>query len=300
MKQFFYKLIYSPNINFVLRNLTKYIFFFLPRKYKLPPSGEIKIKLETGNLKMKTNQTNYLTYCIFWDGYKKFEYTPIFEKLVKKVNSFYDVGSNIGYYSLIAAKINPNIKVKAFEPALGPLHFLKENVELNHLKNIKVESIALADKTGEIEFYEVQSHKYTYIKYNLAGEGNAGSKTSSDMFVKNVVKSITIDEYLNKNPDDKVELMKMDTEGTEHYILKNAHNLLSNHKPVIICETLFDTIEKDLEAILKPYGYEFYNHVGDGLVKVDSIIRKTDNEVRNCFFVHPSKIELIKEFILSK
>ncbi len=297
MKQLFYKIIYSGFINSVLTNFIKTCLPFLPRSLKLPPSGQITVKLENSNLIMKTNQTNYLTYRVFWEGYKNFEYTPIFEKLIKKTNCFYDIGANIGYYSLLGAKLNPNIKIKAFEPALGPLHFLKENVAVNDLKNIKVEAIALADKNGEIDFYEVKSNKYSYIKYNLAGEGNAGSQTDPSHFVKNTVKAITTDDYLKLNPNDKVDLVKMDTEGTEHYILMKADVLLSQHQPIIICETLFNTIETELENILKPYGYEFYNHVGTGLQKVETITRKVDNEVRNCFFVHPSKKHLIEEFI---
>lgn len=297
MKQLLYKIIYSGFINSILTNFIKHVLPFLPRGLKLPPSGEISFKVENGFIKMRTNQTNYLTYCVFWNGYKNFEYTPIFEKLVKKTNTFYDVGANIGYYSLLAAKINPNMKVKSFEPSTGPLHYLRENVAVNNFKNITVEPVALADKNGEIDFYEEKSPKYTYIKYNLAGEGNAGSKTSPERFNKNTVKAITFDDYLKQHPNDKVELMKMDTEGTEHYILKKAHVLLSEHKPLIICETLFNTIEKDLEEILKPYGYEFYNHIETGLQKVDSIKRTTDNGVKNCFFVHPSKKYLIEEFI---
>ncbi len=89
----------------------------------------------------------------------------------------------------------------------------------------------------------------------------------------------------------------MDTEGTEHLILEHSHSVLEKFKPIIICETLFDTIESDLEIIFRKYGYEFYNHTENGLEKVDSIIRKEDNGVRNCFFVHPSKFSQIKEFV---
>lgn len=297
MKQLFYRLIYSSALNPLLVNFIKYVLPFAPRSLKFPPSGRITFRTASGPITMNTNQTNYLTSCVFWDGYTNFEYTPIFEKLAKKVHSFYDVGANIGYYSLLAAKTNPSIRITAFEPALGPLHYLKRNVETNHFGNIKIEDIALADKNGTIDFFEVSSKKYTYLKYNLAGEGNAGSKTSPDMFVKNTVRAITMDDYLQKHPGDKVELMKMDTEGTEHYILQKAHTLLSEHRPVIICETLFNMVEKDLEEILKPYGYEFYNHIGDHLVKTDSIKRTADNGVRNCFFVHPSKFDLIREFV---
>ncbi|MBK9283738.1 MAG: FkbM family methyltransferase [Sphingobacteriaceae bacterium] len=299
MKQFLYRLIYSDLINPILTGLVKHLFPFLPKSFKIPPSGKIKINLSNGKiLYLKTNQTNFGTSLIYWNGYKNFEYTPIFEKLAATSNCFYDIGANIGYFSLLASKINPKIKIKSFEPALGPLHYLQENIQLNNLNNIKVESIALSNQVGSIDFYEVKSYKYTYLKYNLAGEGNAGSKTDSRMFVKNSVKCVTADDYLKQNPEDKVDLVKMDTEGTEHFILQKSDILLSKFKPIIICETLFNEIEGKLEDILLPYGYEFYNHVNDGLVPVKTLRREKDNGVRNCFFVHPSKKELIQEFII--
>jgi len=298
MKQLFFRIIYSPAVNFCLRNITKYLFFWLPRSYKLPPSGTIRIHLEGKTIKMKTNQTNYLTYCAFWEGAENFEYTSVFIKLIKKVNSFYDIGTNIGFYSLLAARLNPAIQVRSFEPARGPLHFLKENVKLNKLTNISVEPIALADKEGEIDFYEVRSQKYNFVEYNLAGEGNAGSKTGSDMFVKSTVKCTTLDAYNADHASEQVDLMKMDTEGTEHYILAKAGEVLNRTKPIVICETLFNAIEPELETIFRSYGYEFFNHYPEGLKKTNSIKRTTDNGVRNCFFVHPSKYELIKEFVV--
>ena len=72
---------------------------------------------------------------------------------------------------------------------------------------------------------------------------------------------------------------------------------LRNMKPIIICETLFNSIEPKLDAIMRSYGYNFYNHTESGLKKVDTIIREADNGVRNCFFVHPEKEHLVLEFI---
>ena len=82
----------------------------------------------------------------------------------------------------------------------------------------------------------------------------------------------------------------MDTEGTEHFfILENAKLVLNQMKPIVICETLFETIEQDLEQIMQSFGYEFYNHTSNGLVQALSIVREKDDGVRNCFFVHPEK-----------
>lgn len=299
MKQLIYQVIYHKDVNKVLRSINKIMSSILPDKLKLPPSGIIEITNTEGRIiKIKTNQTNYVTKLIFWEGYLNFEYTKIFIRLIKKVNIFYDIGANIGYYSLLAGMENKSVKVIGFEPATGPLFYFRENISINNFKNIKAEALALSHKKGEITFYEIKSKKYKYLKHNLAGENNAGSKTTKRNFVPNVVKTTTLDQYVTDAGENKIDLIKIDTEGTEHLILENATSVLDQMKPIIICETLFSTIEVELEQIFKAHNYEFYNHTGNSLTKVESIIREEDDGVRNCFFVHPSKYHLIEEFVI--
>ena len=83
---------------------------------------------------------------------------------------------------------------------------------------------------------------------------------------------------------DTVDLIKLDTEGTEHLILRGAEELLHRHQPILICETLFNVIEGDLERIMKQYNYRFFNYMDGRLYETDTLIRKADNGVRDCFF----------------
>jgi FkbM family methyltransferase len=298
MSQLLYKIIYQPHLNILFRNFNKLLYPLLPNKVRLPPSGIITIKNQAGKkLKIQTNQTNYLTQLIYWEGYENFEYTKLFLELIKRVKGFYDVGANIGYYSLLAAVENPQVKITAFEPAKGPLHYLKANVNLNNFNQIKVESLALSQNEGDITFHEVKSKKYPYLEYNLAGTGSEEELNKGEAFEVNVVKATTLDSYFKNNPGP-LDLIKIDTEGTEHLILESAETVLSEVKPIIICETLFLSNEEQLEYIFKKHGYGFYNHYPDGLRKTDTIIRTLDNGVRNCFFVHPSKIAWIKDFVV--
>jgi FkbM family methyltransferase len=270
MIQTFYRIIYNRRINYVLRNINRILLPLLPWKIKIPPSGVMKLKCTTGRvLKIKTNQTNYLTYLIFWQGgFHRFEYTDIFIRLI------------------------------GFEPATGPLFFFRENVRINAFTNIKVESIALSHKDGEIEFYEIKNNKYKYLEHNLGGESNTGSKTTGRNFVRNKARTSTLDNYVRFAGGGNVDLIKMDTEGTENLILESSDFVLKEMKPIIICETLFNTIEPELERIMSSYGYEFYNHIPDGLQKTGSIRRKEDDGISNCFFVHPDKYHLIEEFVI--
>lgn len=293
-----YKLIYHPKINFIIRHVNyicKDLFF---NKIKIPPSGIINLKTDSGKIKIATNQTSYLTQLLFWNGYKKFEYSEIFENLSKSINTFLDIGSNIGYYSLLAAKSNPKVKAYAFEPALGPKHFLEKNIHLNDFKNnIKVIDLALSNTVGEIDFYEVKSKKYKYLKYDLAGEGNAGTKTTSRNFIKNTVEATTLENFVSENNIKNIDLIKIDTEGTEIDILNSGKEVIKQFKPIVICETLYNTIENELDNFFKELDYSFFNHTPKGLEKVSTIKRDFDNGIRNCFFVPKSRMHLISEFV---
>lgn len=296
--QLFYKIIYQKHINYILRNLN-FLLKSFTKNIRIPPSGIIKLKTDSGMLKIATNQTSYLTQLLFWNGYKKFEYSDIFEKLSKDINSFLDIGSNIGYYSVLAVKSNPNITVYAFEPALGPKHFLKKNIALNNFKdNITPIEIALSNRTGEIDFYEVENLKYRYLNFNLAGEGNAGTKTTSRNFIKNSVKSITLESFIKQEGLKNLDLIKIDTEGTEIDILSSGKEIIEHLRPIVICETLFDTIEDELDRFFNDLGYLFYNHTKEGLVQIGTIKRSYDNGIRNCFFVPECKQNLISNYIV--
>ncbi|KJD31531.1 hypothetical protein PK35_14065 [Tamlana nanhaiensis] len=295
--QIIYQLIYQKQINYVLRNVNYFLQNLLPDKIKIPPSGTLNLKTDSGLIKIATNQTSYLTQILFWKGYKQFEYSDIFEGLSKKATCFLDIGSNIGYYSLLAAKANPTIKIFAFEPALGPKYFLNKNIILNNFNSsITPINLALSDSSGTIDFYEVKSIKYKYLKYDLAGEGNAGTKTTSRNFIKNTVKATTLTNFTKNYNLDKIDLIKMDTEGTEISILKASKETIVKHQPIVICETLYNTIEAELDAFFTAIDYDFYNHTVKGLKKVNTIKRTYDDGVRNCFFVPKSKTGLIEAY----
>lgn len=289
-----YKIIYHPFINPALLWLNKGLSAFTA--FQLPPSGIINIKAGTAKLKLATNQTSYVNKVLYWKGADSFEYTPVFLDLIKKCNVFFDIGANSGYYSVLAAKINPEITVHSFEPSSGPLHFLIRNREINQLQDqITINSIALSNETGEATFYEVVNSKYPYVKYNLGGVGSLQADVLKN---PTIVKTETLDHFVEQNAIRNIDLIKIDTEGTEDLILRGAEQTIKSHKPIIICETLFNKIEKELEEIMRSHDYHFFNHKNGKIYEVKTIIRDRDDGVRDCFFIPSSKIHLIRFALL--
>lgn len=293
-----YLLIYNRYANFFLRWVNKALSPLLPDSVKIPPSGTITVDTGQTGFKLSTNQTSYLTQRLFWHGMSSFEYSTLFTVLIKKVDTFVDAGANIGYYSLLACAENRNIRVFSFEPAEGAFTYLGKNVALNRMNDrITAEKLALGDSGGELTFQEIENDKYRFTSHVLSGESHASTKVTPRKTRSYRVEATTLDAYCDRHQVGAVDLIKIDTEGSESSILTGAEGVISRHRPVIICEILFDFREKQIESILKRHGYEFYFFRDQALVKKDTIIRSADDGVRDCFFVHPDNSFMIEEFI---
>ncbi|MGD1701216.1 FkbM family methyltransferase [Dapis sp. BLCC M229] len=69
-------------------------------------------------------------------------------------DSFIDIGAHIGYYSILAAKIvGSQGKVFAFEPELSNYQKILENINLNHLNNIKLFNLAVGSETKQTQIF---------------------------------------------------------------------------------------------------------------------------------------------------
>ena len=60
--------------------------------------------------------------------------------------SFWDVGANIGYYSLLISSLLPDSKIIAFEPFTKNINLLIHTINFNRIKNITVVSKAVPNK----------------------------------------------------------------------------------------------------------------------------------------------------------
>jgi FkbM family methyltransferase len=293
-----YKIIYTPFINLILRSLNKTFSFAFP-KIKIPPSGVISLKLKDGDkIKFCTNQTDPVGQNIFWKGVYGYEYVDIFEDIISHCKGFLDIGSNAGLYSMIAAKKSKDIRVVAFDPTNASAHYFRNNIAVNGFEsNINFFQLAISDVKGEISFYEVRNKKYPFLKHNLGGAASAVNKPKEYKEIK--VPSTPLEDCLKENnlEDLQIDFVKIDAEGVEPQIIQGMDSVIKTHKPIIVCEILFNDIEKELENEFSKYDYLFFGHKGKKLIQLDSIIRKEDDGIRNCFFVPREKVDMMNDYI---
>lgn len=297
-----FSIIYNKYINTLLRTFLKPFSKLIPVKYKFPINGVFTIKGKNiPPFKVATNPTSWFSKKIFWDDVEGFEYNSvrIFKEVVKTSGVFFDIGSNIGYYSLLASSIkNKNIVVYAFEPMPSAFGYLTENVEINEFHNIKPQLLALSNSNGEATFYSILNEKFKDFP-QLTGDGGLSKVQSGNRTKVNFdVKIMTLDGFVAQHLGNlKIDLIKLDTEANEHHVLTGSHKVLSEHRPIIQCEILKNQIESELETILKHYDYLYYRATDEGLKLVDAFTNNTTQFV-DYYLVPKEKKHIVETFIV--
>ncbi len=137
-----------------------------------------------------------------------------------------DCGGHIGSFSLWAKHINPSSRVFVMEPVVDNLSLLKQNLELNRHSDVTVIPFALYGQSGHF-----------YI--NLDGRPfDAGQVVSSRPISGKYfeIDALTLSEVLEQNGLTRVDLMKMDIEGSEYSVINTSLETLSVSVKRIIME----------------------------------------------------------------
>jgi FkbM family methyltransferase len=177
----------------------------------------------------------------FWLGIYESDKQKIIPKYVKPGDIFYDIGANVGFYTLIASYLVKNEgHVYAFEPFLKNVEFLKKHVALNGLQNVTLFQLAIADHDGWVHFKE-------------GDEGGTG-KIAEDGNLE--VPVVSLDSIIADKKLSPPNVLKIDVEGAEYQVLKGASALFRDHKPLIFLATHGDQIHKQCVDLLNNLGYQ--------------------------------------------
>jgi FkbM family methyltransferase len=294
--------IYKEGINKILRETLKPFASLLPLKYRFPVNGSFNISIGNNKfINLTCNPTSYLARLLFWGGEKGFEFKTvrIYKELAKASTVILDIGSNIGYYSLVGAKMNPDVKIYAFEPMPAAFKYLNINIHKNQFKNINSENIALSNTKGKTTFYAVKSKKFVELADHLNGDGTINADNNITNFGEEFeVHTETLDNYVSAQKITNIDVIKIDTEASEHLVFEGGINVLKNLRPIIFCEVIPNKIETKIDAIFATLNYSFYKAYPKGLVKFNSLSESYD-ECIDYLIVPNEKQHLISKFIVS-
>jgi FkbM family methyltransferase len=142
--------------------------------------------------------------------------------------TFYDLGANIGFLSLIAARlVGPTGKVISFEADPENALRLRENLARNKFAHASVVEQAVWSESGAISFARVDSKQSPD-----RGTGHVASETTSDTIS---IPAVSLDDFIKSHtcPD----FVKCDVEGSEVAVFQGAGRLLREVRPILLVET---------------------------------------------------------------
>ena len=145
------------------------------------------------------------------------EILQLFISSLRGGDVFYDIGANIGLYSIILAKVvGTSGQVIAFEPGTEADEHLRDNVEANALTNVRCFQRALGDRSGHEKFYK--------------GQGNADSSLvrppTGAYMGHEMVDVVEGDRLVESENLPLPSAVKVDVEGNEYAVLKGLSQTL--------------------------------------------------------------------------
>lgn len=152
------------------------------------------------------------------------EETEIIKMLLPAGGVFLDVGANVGYFSIVAAmSVGSNGRVYAFEPVPEIYRILCRNIFLNGLTNVSPHNLACFSSVGEMA---------------MERETDSGKSHLSAVDVENAqkVRLTTIDQFVNLSNVSRLDLIKIDAEGSDFEIVQGARRTIETFRPAILME----------------------------------------------------------------
>lgn len=208
-------------------------------------------------LKVNHHFAGDISFCTYVDGrYEPNEMYAVASHL-RPGMCFVDVGANEGIFTLLAAAaVGPSGAVHAFEPSPREQARLKSNIELNRLTNVQVHSEALG---SEARTASLSVSDQEHPGHNTLG-GFSYRETAQAYSIEVAVQ--TLDQVVERADLKRVDLMKIDVEGSETAVLQGADQTLQKFRPVIIVEAHQPSLSKmgsstrELLDLIRSHRYE--------------------------------------------
>jgi FkbM family methyltransferase len=192
----------------------------------------------------------------FWLGHYDLVLRRAIQASLQPGDVFYDVGANVGYYSLLASVlVGDEGLVLAFEPSRRNLTYLHQNLQINDIANVKVMEFAVGERSGHVRFHEETNGRMSH--QDASGEIE--------------VPLISLDDWIANSGTSPPNILKIDVVGSEMGVLRGASRILSEDRPVLFMQVhSFD---------LRPPWMAYLNDRGYNLEPLDT------TEVQNAVFI---------------
>ncbi len=182
-----------------------------------------------------------------WEPYV----TACMREQIKPGQVFYDVGANIGYHSLLAARlVGPEGRVIAFEPNPAIAARFRHHIQLNDIHNVDViEACVTTEPTRRVTLH--------LPPRNIPNPGRATTRAEPG-FHAIECDAVRVDELVQRGAIPRPDIIKVDVEGAEIIVLQSMSDTFSetHRKLTVLLEvTEIDGEPSDAVLCLQKLGF---------------------------------------------
>lgn len=226
-------------------------------------------------------------------GYESFELALI-SRLARGVQVIFDIGANIGWYSLHLSQQEPQARIYAFEPVPTTHQRLLTNLGRNVAgERVTPVSDGLSDAPGAFDMFVPATSGSPAASLNEL-HPDEGSRRVSCGFT-------TLDKFVSDNEIVRLDFLKCDVEGAELRVLKGGAKSLARFKPAVVIELLrkwsaaFGYHPNDVLDLFASLGYFCYGVSACALTRIERVTDETRET--NYIFLDPTRHPSIEEIL---
>ena len=193
-----------------------------------PGDRYVVVRLDKGfRMKLDLADPEQLKVYFYGHYHERYE-ADLVQRLLTGDDVFWDVGANVGYFTLVAATALKNRgSIVAFEPGQNAYARLTENLALNPYRNIRTFPVAVSDREGEAVLHLAGDIADSSASLYPAAGAQAGQE---------VCRTVSLDHLLDSQGLRPPDLIKLDAEGAELAVLHGARGLLADSPPLWLME----------------------------------------------------------------
>ena len=231
------------------------------------PPIELETRFDDG-VRVRVSLSSHIEAQLFWQGFQEADESAIawLKRLLPEDGVFFDIGANIGSFSLVGAKRAVTGVVHAFEPSSYHLERLRYNLGLNGFKNVRINPFALSDASGEAVLH---------LPVARCGMSNSGTASLFELespgvnLHRETVRTMRLDDYCKDQACHRIDVVKIDVEGAELKVLAGGKDILGRMRPAVIQEMDMDNLtraESSAEELLA-----FWRSLGYRIEKIQAV-----------------------------